>query len=213
MLKRLLDIGISSIALVVLSPLFLIIALLIKLDSPGPVFYRGVRVGRFGRPFRMFKFRTMVQDANKIGPPSTAADDPRITRVGRWLRRFNIDELPQFIDVLLGNMSLVGPRPDLPELIALYTEEERKVLLSVRPGITDWSTLWIRNEGERLRGSSDPHQKYLEEIWPVKRRLQLEYVHNHSLWIDLKILMLTLKVHLLGRLLPSVLGSRGRDHD
>ena len=156
MLKRLLDIGISSIALAVFSPLFLIIALLIKLDSPGPVFYRGVRVGRFGRPFRMFKFRTMVQDADKIGPPSTAADDPRITRVGRWLRRFNIDELPQFIDVLLGNMSLVGPRPDLPELIELYTEEERKVLLSVRPGITDWATLWIRNEGCLLYTSPSP---------------------------------------------------------
>jgi lipopolysaccharide/colanic/teichoic acid biosynthesis glycosyltransferase len=199
-LKRFLDIVVSSAALVILAPLFVVVAVLIKLDSSGPVFYRGRRVGRLGKVFRIYKFRTMVVDADKIGGPSTSADDPRITRVGKWVRRFNLDELPQFINVLKGDMSLVGPRPDVPEVVSLYPGEERKAVLSVRPGITDWATVWIGNEGERLRGATDPHEKYLKEIWPEKRRLQLEYVRNRSFLTDLKILGLTLKVHLLDRL-------------
>jgi lipopolysaccharide/colanic/teichoic acid biosynthesis glycosyltransferase len=200
LIKRTFDLLISLMTLILLSPLLVAIALWIKLDSPGPVFYRGVRVGRNGQLFRIFKFRTMVADADQIGPPSTAADDPRITRAGKILRRLNLDELPQFINVLLGEMSIVGPRPEVPEVVELYPEEERRLILSVRPGITDWATLWIRNEGERLRGSPNPHQKYLEEIWPEKRRLQLKYVMNQSFWIDLKIIALTLKVHFLDRL-------------
>jgi lipopolysaccharide/colanic/teichoic acid biosynthesis glycosyltransferase len=203
MLKRGVDIVVSALAIVALSPLFLLIAILIKLDSPGPVFHRGLRVGRNGTAFRIFKLRTMVAEAERIGGPSTAADDPRITRVGKWIRRFNLDEWPQCMNVLLGQMSIVGPRPEVPEVVELYSEEERKTILSVRPGITDWATVWIGNEGERLRGSPDPHRKYLEEIWPEKRRLQLKYVRNHSFRTDLKIFGLTLKVHLLDRLLPA----------
>jgi lipopolysaccharide/colanic/teichoic acid biosynthesis glycosyltransferase len=204
MLKRLFDVVVASLALLVLAPLFALVAILIKLDSRGPVFYRGVRVGRFGRPFRIYKFRTMVADAEKLGPSSTAADDPRITRVGRWLRRFNLDELPQFINVLKGEMSIVGPRPQVPWAVELYPEEERKLVLSVRPGITDWATLWIRDEGALLKGSRDPDRDYLEKIDPIKRRLQIVYVQNRSLWMDLQIMVLTLKVHLFDRLFPSV---------
>jgi lipopolysaccharide/colanic/teichoic acid biosynthesis glycosyltransferase len=200
MLKRLFDVVVSFVTLLLLAPLFALVAILIKLDSPGPVFFRGQRVGRFGKPFRIYKFRTMVANAEKLGGPSTSADDPRITRVGRWLRRFNLDELPQFINVIKGEMSIVGPRPEVPEVVALYPDEEREAVLSVRPGITDWATIWIGNEGERLRGSPDPHRKYLEEIWPEKRRLQLEYVRRQSLWTDFKIMALTLKVHLIDRL-------------
>lgn len=214
MLKRLLDVVVSLVALVLLLPLFAIIAVLIRLDSPGPVFYRSTRTGQHGKPFRMFKFRTMVANADRIGPPSTAGDDPRITRVGGILRRLNLDELPQFINVLRGEMSIVGPRPEVPDVTSLLPEEERHQILSVRPGITDWATLWIRNEGERLRGSADPHRKYLEEIWPEKRRLQLEYVRNRSFWTDLRIMGLTLKVHLLDRLLgPGAGPERREEHD
>jgi len=209
--KRLLDVGLSLLGLILLSPLLGAVALWIKLDSPGPVFYRGVRVGRFGRPFRIYKFRTMVANAELLGPPSTAADDPRITRVGRILRRFNLDELPQFINVLKGDMSIVGPRPEVPEVIALLPAEEKQLILSVRPGITDLATIWIRNEGERLRGSADPHRKYLEEIWPEKRRLQLEYIRNQSLWTDLKIIVLTLKVHLIERFRSSGAGEKAEE--
>ncbi len=200
MLKRGFDICVSFVALIFLLPLFLIVALLIKLDSAGPVFHRGVRVGRYGRPFRIFKFRTMVLDADKLGPSSTAADDPRITKVGRFVRRFNLDELPQFINVLKGEMSIVGPRPQVPWAVELYSEEERQVL-SVRPGITDWATVWIQDEAELLRGSQAPDQDYLQKIWPIKRELQLKYVRDHSIWIDLKIMLLTLKTHLINRLL------------
>lgn len=200
MRKRGFDILFSSLALMTVSPLFLIIALLIKLDSPGPVFYRGVRMGRFGKLFRIYKFRTMVLNAEKLGGPSTAADDQRITRVGRFVRRFNLDELSQFINVVKGDMSIVGPRPEVTEVVDLYSEEDRKILLSVLPGITDWATLWIRDEGERLRGSPDPHRTYLEEIWPEKRRLQMEYIRKHSLWIDIQIMFLTLRCHLVDRI-------------
>lgn len=199
-MKRLVDILLSSVALIILSPLFAIVAILIKLDSPGPVFYRGVRIGRYGRPFRIYKFRTMVANAEKIGGPSTAADDPRLTKIGRkFVKRFNLDELPQFINVLKGEMSIVGPRPEVPEVINLLPADERNILLSVRPGITDWATLWIRDEAERLEGSPEPHQKYLKEIWPTKRKLALKYVRNHSLWTDFKIMFKTLKVHLIDR--------------
>jgi lipopolysaccharide/colanic/teichoic acid biosynthesis glycosyltransferase len=201
-MKRLIDIILSSMALILLSPLFAVVAILIKLDSKGPVFYRGIRVGRHGKSFRIYKFRTMVVNAEKLGGPSTAADDPRLTKIGKNLiKRFNLDELPQFINVLKGKMSIVGPRPEVPDVIALYSEDERTKVLSIRPGITDWATLWIRDEGERLEGSPDPHKTYLKEIWPEKRRLQMQYVRNHSIWADIKIMFATLKVHLLDRLL------------
>jgi len=198
MLKRAFDVALSFVALVFLIPLFLVIGALIKLNSPGPVFYRGTRIGLHGEPFRIFKFRTMVFDADMKGPSSTAADDNRITPIGRFVRRFNIDELPQFINVLTGKMSIVGPRPQVPWAVRLYTEEERTIL-SVRPGITDWATIWVRDEGERLRGSSDPDRDYLDKVWPEKRRLQLEYVRDHSLLTDIRIMLKTLDVHLVSR--------------
>lgn len=204
--KHSLDFIASAVALVVLAPLFVVVALLIKRDSPGPVFYRGERVGKAGKPFRIFKFRTMVVDADKKGPLSTAADDPRITRVGHFVKRFNLDELPQFINVLSGEMSIVGPRPEVAEVVALYSEADREAILSVRPGITDWATLWVRDEGERLRGSADPHQQYLDEIWPEKRRLQLKYVREQSVMTDLRIMLLTLKTHLIDRIRASASG-------
>ena len=198
MLKRLVDIVLAPVALVLLSPPFLLVALLIKLESPGPVFYRGGRIGRYGKPFRIFKFRTMVANADKLGGPSTKADDARITRVGKWIRRFNLDELPQLINVLKGEMSVVGPRPEVAQYVALFSDEEREIL-SVRPGITDWATLWIRDEGRVLAGSDDPERTYLEKIWPEKHRLALEYVRGRSLVIDFQIMAKTLKVHLFDR--------------
>jgi len=196
--KRLFDVVFSFVGLAVLSPLILLVAVLIKLDSPGPVFYRGVRVGRGGEPFRMFKFRTMVVNADKIGGPSTADDDPRITRVGRFLRKLKLDEVPQLINVLKGDMSLVGPRPEVQHYVDMFTEEERAIL-SVRPGITDWASLWNSDEGAILAGAEDPEQAYMELIRPTKLRLQLKYVRERSFGVDLRILMKTLGAVVLRR--------------
>ena len=198
MAKRVLDLSLSLAALILLSPVFVVVGLLIKLTSPGPVFYRGERVGLDGKRFLIYKLRTMVVDAERRGGPSTPADDPRITRIGSWVRRFNLDELPQFINVLRGDMSIVGPRPEVPQYVELFTEEE-KAILRVRPGITGRATLWVRNEGEILAGSSDPERTYMEKIWPEKHRLELEYVRNHSVGIDLQIMAKTLKSHLIDR--------------
>ena len=197
-MKRALDVVLSAVALLALAPVFLVVAVAIKLDHPGPVFYRGERVGLRGKPFRIFKFRTMVVDAERRGGPSTAGDDPRITRTGRWIRRFNLDELAQFLNVLKGEMSIVGPRPEVPHYVALFTEEEQAIL-SVRPGITDWATLWIRDEGQILAGSPDPERAYFEKVWPEKHRLALEYVRRRSLLVDAQIMLRTLKVHLVDR--------------
>jgi len=191
-MKRVIDLLISGVGLVVLCPVLAVLALWIKLDSPGPVFYRGVRAGRFGNPFRIFKFRSMVVNADKIGGPSSSADDPRITRSGHFVRNSKLDELPQLINVFKGEMSLVGPRPEVMQEVLLYTEEERR-LLSVRPGITDWSSIKFRNEGEILRGSADPHQAYREKIRPEKIRMGLEYVAKHSTATDFQIIVSTVK--------------------
>ena len=199
LLKRLFDVAFSILGLAIFSPALVVTGLLIKLSTPGPVFHRGVRVGRHGKPFRIFKFRTMVINAENLGGPSTAAGDPRITRVGKFVRSYNLDELPQFINVLKGEMSIVGPRPEVPEYVDTFTPEETSIL-SVRPGITDWATLWIRDEGKMLEGSEDPERAYLEKIWPEKHRLELEYVKSQSIWIDFKIMLLTLKTHLFDRI-------------
>lgn len=188
--KRSLDVVASLIGLVLLSPVLLVISILVKLDSPGPVFYRGVRAGRDGEPFKMLKFRTMVANADKIGGPSTSDDDPRVTRVGRFLRKYKLDEIPQLINVLKGDMSLVGPRPEVLSEVEKYTSEERQ-LLSVRPGITDWASIEFNDEGAILEGAEDPHQAYLEKIRPGKVRLGLKYVRERSFWVDLKILAQT----------------------
>lgn len=191
MLKRLFDIVFSIIGLILLSPIMLTLAFLIKREDAGPVFYRGVRVGRYGKPFRIFKFRTMVVNAEKIGGSSTADDDPRITRIGKFIRKHKLDELPQLINVLKGEMSFVGPRPEVSTEVETYSEDERRIL-SVRPGITDWASLRFHNEGEILKGSKDPHKTYREKIKPGKIKLALKYVDEQSFLTDLKIIFKTL---------------------
>ena len=190
MVKRALDLILSLVGLFFIFPFLLAIAMRIKLEDGGPVFYRGVRAGRYGKPFRIFKFRTMVVDAEKLGGASTADDDPRITRIGKFLRQYKLDELPQFINVLKGEMSFVGPRPEVEQEVSLYNEKE-KALLGVRPGITDYGSIRFHNEGEILEGSEYPHEAYRRLIRPEKIRLGLEYVKNQSLRTDLKILMKT----------------------
>jgi len=192
MLKHLFGTIFSAIGLIITFPILLFFALLIKLNSKGPVFYRGKRVGRVGNLFKMYKFRTMVVEAEKLGGPSTADDDPRITKIGRLLRKFKLDELPQLINVLKGEMSFVGPRPEVQHYVDMFTEEE-KAILSVRPGITDWASLWNPDEGAILAGSSDPEKAYMEKIRPQKIKLQMKYVREQSFWSDLKIIFLTLK--------------------
>jgi lipopolysaccharide/colanic/teichoic acid biosynthesis glycosyltransferase len=196
MLKRSFDFLCSLLGLIVLIPFLVVLGILVKLDSRGPTFYRGSRAGLWGKPFRIVKFRTMVTNADQIGGPSTSADDPRITRVGAVLRRFKLDELPQLLNVLLGDMSLVGPRPEVLSETLDYTPEERR-LFEVRPGITDWASIRFRNEAEILRGSSDPHRTYCELIRPEKMRLALAYVDHHSMRNDLGILLETLRVLLM----------------
>ena len=187
------DLVFSVFGLVPLSPLLLALIVFIKIDSPGPVFYRGLRVGRYGKTFRIFKFRSMVEEAEKLGGASTPEDDPRVTRVGRFLRRYKLDELPQILNVITGEMSLVGPRPQVPWAVELYTQEERTVL-NARPGITDYASVRFRDEGEILRGSANPDKDYFEKIHPEKMRLSLEYVRKQSLWLDCQILWKTLAV-------------------
>jgi lipopolysaccharide/colanic/teichoic acid biosynthesis glycosyltransferase len=191
--KRLFDFLFSLMGVLVLSPLLLAIAVLVKLSSAGPVFYAGTRIGRFGKPFRLLKFRTMVANADKIGGPSTADDDPRVTKIGQALRRYKLDEIPQLINVLKGEMSVVGPRPEVAAEVALYSPEQR-ALLNVAPGMTDWASMTFHNEGEILKGSANPHQTYREKIRPEKIRLGLEYVRKHSFWVDMQIVIGTLGV-------------------
>jgi len=195
MLKRFFDFIIALIALIIFGPLFLILSILIKKDSKGPVFYRQIRIGKDGKSFKIFKFRTMVNNADKSGVTSTKDDDVRITKMGKFIRKYNLDELAQFINVLKGEMSIVGPRPEIPYYVNMFTEEE-KIILLIKPGITDWACIWNPDESKLLAGSDDPDRDYLEKIRPEKIRLQLKYVKEHSFWIDFKIMLMTLKVHL-----------------
>jgi lipopolysaccharide/colanic/teichoic acid biosynthesis glycosyltransferase len=190
-MKRAFDIFFSAVGLVLLSPLLVWIAWRIHREDDGPVFYRGERIGLNGRLFSIFKFRTMVVNAEKLGGSSTAADDPRITRIGHRLRKFKLDELPQLFNVLLGEMSLVGPRPEAKRFSNMFTPEQKAILM-VRPGITDWASLWNPDEGSILAGAEDPDKTYLKLIRPTKVKLQLNYAHNQSLLTDLKIILLTL---------------------
>jgi lipopolysaccharide/colanic/teichoic acid biosynthesis glycosyltransferase len=190
-MKRFFDIFFSALGLVLLSPLIGWIAWRIHRENNGPVFYRGERVGLHGKLFRIFKFRTMVMNAEKLGGSSTADDDPRITHIGKKLRKYKLDELPQLFNVFLGEMSLVGPRPEVKYYTDMYTVEE-KAILGVRPGITDWASLWNPDEGAILAGAANPDQAYMDLIRPTKLKLQIKYVHNHSCFIDLKIIFLTL---------------------
>src|SRR5437773_928551 len=197
MAKRLFDLLIAGLALLLLSPLLLVLALWVKLDSPGPVLFRQERVGRFGRPFHIHKFRTMVHDPAQHGPQITVGDDPRITRAGRLLRHYKLDELPQLVDVLRGAMSLVGPRPEVPRYVALYPPALRDKVLSVRPGITDLASIQFRDENALLSKSADPEREYAEVVLPAKLRYAAEYVDHATLATDLRLLGLTLKTLLL----------------
>jgi lipopolysaccharide/colanic/teichoic acid biosynthesis glycosyltransferase len=192
MAKRLFDILCSSIGLLLLSPLLLVVAAWVKLDSRGPVMFRQERVGRFGRTFRIHKFRTMRVDAPTLGPQITIGDDARITRSGRWLRASKVDELPQLWDVLRGAMSLVGPRPEVPRYVAMYPAELRELVLSVRPGITDPASLSFRNESELLAQAEDPEREYVEVVMPMKLGLAADYVRNASLGGDIRLILATL---------------------
>jgi lipopolysaccharide/colanic/teichoic acid biosynthesis glycosyltransferase len=187
--KRLFDLLGAATALLLLSPLLLLTALAIKLDSPGPVFFRQERVGRHGVPFRIHKFRTMR--AGAPGLQITVGDDPRITRVGRLLRRTRIDELPQFIDVLQGTMSLVGPRPEVPRYVAHYPPGLRDRALAVRPGITDPASLAFIDEGALLARAADPEREYIEVILPQKLQQAADYAERATLWTDLGVLWRT----------------------
>jgi len=192
MLKRIFDILFSSLGLVILSPFLIPIAIIIKVHDGGSVFYRGERTGQHGKMFRIYKYRTMIVDAEITGVLSTSKEDPRITPVGRFIRKTKIDELPQLINVLKGEMSMVGPRPEVKRFTDMYTDEE-KVLLELKPGITDYASIWNADEGEILKGSGNPDGDYLEKIRPEKIRLQLKYYREKSFWVDLKIIFLTIK--------------------
>ena len=193
--KRIFDLLFSAVALLVLAPFFVLIALAIRWDSAGPVLFRQERVGRGGRVFRIRKFRTMVVDAPARGPAITIGQDPRITPVGAWLRRTKLDELPQLVDVLLGDMSLVGPRPEVPQYVALYPVDLRERVLSVRPGITDPVSLKLADEARVLAASADPERTYREELLPAKLREAVAYAEQASLRSDLRIIAAT--VHAL----------------
>jgi len=188
MLKRAFDSVVSLLVILIALPLWLAVAIAIKLDSPGPVFYRGLRVGKDGKMFHIYKFRTMVVDAPKRGPGITQGNDPRITRVGRFLRRLKIDEMPQLINVLKGEMSIVGPRPEDPRYVAHYTPEQRRVL-SVRPGMASPAFIKYRREEELLAAAGDDVEHvYLTQILPDKLRMDLDYIENQSFLGDLAIL-------------------------
>ncbi len=189
--KRAADVALSLAGLAALSPVLLVCAALIKLDSPGPVFYRQVRVGRGGRTFRIFKLRTMTDGADRRGPEITVGGDARITRVGAVLRKYKLDELAQLINVLVGDMSFVGPRPEVPRYVRLYTPEQRKVLL-VRPGITDIASIAYRNENDLLARSGDPERAYVETVMPAKLELNREYIENFSVAGDVRLIFRTI---------------------
>ena len=190
-MKRLFDILASGLGLLVLSPLFLVLAVWIPLDSQGPVFYRQTRVGRGGRDFRIFKFRTMRVGADKGSLVTIGGRDPRVTRVGAFLRRLKLDELPQLLNVLVGDMSLVGPRPEVRKYVDLYTPEQLHVL-DVRPGMTDAASIKYRNESELLGQVEDPEDYYIHVILPDKLAINLDYVRNHSFWGDIKLIFKTI---------------------
>jgi lipopolysaccharide/colanic/teichoic acid biosynthesis glycosyltransferase len=190
--KRIFDCLFSSIGLIIISPIFILLSLLIALDSQGGIFYKQVRIGKNMRPFKLFKFRTMYANSDKKGLLTVGDNDNRITRVGYYLRKYKLDELPQLINVLIGEMSFVGPRPEVEKYVKLYNNEQQKVL-SVKPGITDWASIRYVNESELLARSSEPEKTYINEIMPAKLAINLEYVKQNNLLIDIKIILHTFK--------------------
>jgi lipopolysaccharide/colanic/teichoic acid biosynthesis glycosyltransferase len=192
MAKRLFDFFFAGIGLIMLLPLFVLLALAIKIDSRGPVFYRQERVGQFGRIFRIHKFRTMVTESEKTSLQITVGADDRITRVGSFIRKTKFDEFAQLLDVVKGTMSLVGPRPEVPRYVACYPDEVRGLVLSVKPGITDRASIEFKNESVILGQSNDPERAYIEKILPIKLGYYIDYVNNNSLGGDVKIILATL---------------------
>ena len=191
-MKRLFDLGASFFGLILLAPIFVLSALWIMIDSKGPIFFRQERVGFQGINFRIHKFRTMVLDAEKKGKQITVGADSRITTVGEFLRKYKLDELPQLIDVLVGNMSLVGPRPEVPKYIDYYSDDEKHDVLSVKPGITDNASIEFRNENELLASSKDPEAVYINEVLPKKIALYRKYVRECSFFGDVAIIFKTI---------------------
>ena len=191
--KRLFDLFLAALGLLLLAPVLLAVALWVVWDSPGPAFFRQQRVGRAGRLFHIVKFRTMHPRAETAGPPLTVGADGRITRAGHWLRRTKIDELPQLFNVLLGHMSLVGPRPEVPRYVALYPAGLREKVLSVRPGITDFASIEYRDESTLLARSTDPERTYREVVLPAKLALQARYVDEAGVLTDLRLILRTLR--------------------
>lgn len=192
MAKRLFDWVASGLGLLVLSPLLVLVALWIKWDSPGPVFFRQERVGLRGSLFRIHKFRTMTVNAEAKGPQITVGNDVRVTRSGAFLRKSKVDELPQLIDVWLGRMSVVGPRPEVPRYMNQYPPEVRNKVLSVRPGITDWASIKFKDENRILGTAADPEAAYVQEVLPIKQRFYLDYVDQHTFVGDMRIIAATL---------------------
>lgn len=190
-MKRLFDIIASGLGLLIFSPFFLILAIWIKLDSKGPVFYRQVRVGKGNKDFRIFKFRSMRVGSDKGSLVTIGGRDPRVTRSGYYIRKFKLDELPQLINVFVGDMSLVGPRPEVRHYVDYWTEEQSHVL-DVRPGITDPASIKFRNENELMEQAEDPEDYYINVIMQEKLKLYLEYVNHHSFWGDIKLIFQTL---------------------
>lgn len=191
LLKRIFDIGASFFGLVILAPILLLIAIFIKIDSKGPVFFKQQRVGKNKKVFEIYKFRTMVTDADKIGKEITIGNDSRITNVGKFIRKCKLDELPQLLNVLRGEMSLVGPRPEVPRYVDLYDEYQIQILL-VQPGITDYASIKFKNESELLGKSENPERVYIDEIMPAKIELNLLYIKNISLLEDFKLIFNTI---------------------
>jgi lipopolysaccharide/colanic/teichoic acid biosynthesis glycosyltransferase len=193
MSKRLFDLLASGLGLLLLSPVLLGIAVWIKFDSPGQVFFRQERVGQGGRVFRIHKFRTMVMSAEQLGLQITVGADARVTRVGKWLRKYKLDEFPQLIDVWLGHMSLVGPRPEVPRYVSTYPSDVRDIVLSVRPGITDKASIEFKDEYEILGKAIDPNEAYTKEVLPIKLAYAVEYVRNQSLLGDIGLIFKTFR--------------------
>lgn len=191
-MKRLFDIVASGLGLVVLSPVFAVLAIWIKADSKGPVFYRQTRVGRDNKDFRLFKFRSMRPDSDKLGLITVGGHDPRVTRSGYYIRKYKLDEFPQLINVFKGDMSLVGPRPEVRKYVDMYTPEQMRVL-SVRPGITSLASIRYRNENDILAADEDPDRCYIEKVMPDKLNIDLEYVDRATLWNDIKLILSTFK--------------------
>lgn len=190
-IKRIFDIVASGLGIIVLSPILLIIALIIKKESDGPVFFKQIRVGEKGKNFEILKYRTMVVDAEKMGRQITVGNDNRITKIGGFLRKYKLDELPQLINVFKGDMSLVGPRPEVPRYVEMYNEEQRKVL-DVKPGITDLASIRYRDENELLGTAEDPDDMYINTIMPDKLALNIEYINRSNIFFDIYIILKTI---------------------